>query len=35
LQRLVPPDAWDGAKARHVSHETDAAVRAEWGAEAR
>ncbi len=35
LQRLVPADAWDGAKARHVPHETDAAVRAEWGAEAR
>ena len=35
LQRLVPADTWDGAKARHVSHETDAAVRAEWGAEAR
>ena len=35
LQRLVPSDAWDGAKARHISHEPDAAVRAEWGAEAR
>jgi len=34
LQRLVPADVWDGAKARNVSHETDVAVRAEWGAEA-
>jgi epoxyqueuosine reductase len=34
LQRLLPADAWDGAKARHVSHETDVAVRAEWGVEA-
>jgi len=35
LQRLVPADTWDGAKTRHISHEPDAAVRAEWGAEAR
>ncbi|MBX9589729.1 MAG: tRNA epoxyqueuosine(34) reductase QueG [Hyphomonadaceae bacterium] len=35
LQRLVQADAWEGARARHVSHETDAAVLAEWGAEAR
>ena len=34
LQRLVSADAWDRAKARNVSHETDVAVRAEWGAEA-
>ena len=34
LQRLVSTDVWDRAKARNVSHETDVAVRAEWGAEA-
>jgi epoxyqueuosine reductase len=34
LQRLASVDAWNGAKARNVSHETDVAVRAEWGAEA-
>jgi epoxyqueuosine reductase len=32
LQRLVSETAWLGARACHVSHETDTAVRAEWGA---
>lgn len=35
LQRLVPADVWGGARARYVCNETDAAVRAEWSAEAR
>jgi epoxyqueuosine reductase len=35
LQRLASTDIWNAAKARHVSRETDVAVRAEWGAEAR
>ena len=31
-QRLVPEDVWTDARAKHVAHETDAAVRAEWEA---
>jgi epoxyqueuosine reductase len=34
LQRLVPAAVWKGARAQHISYETDVAVRAEWGAEA-
>ena len=30
LQRLAEPAAQDEAKRRHVGHETDAAVLAEW-----
>lgn len=35
LRRLAGPNLWGESRIRHVSHETDAAVRAEWGAEAR
>ena len=34
LQRLAGPEAWDRAKSWRVGRETDADVRAEWGAEA-
>jgi epoxyqueuosine reductase len=35
LQQLAGPQAWASTRQRHVARETDPAVRAEWGAEAR
>jgi epoxyqueuosine reductase len=35
LAQLAGGEAWESARKRHVWRETDAAVRAEWGAEAR
>ena len=35
LQQLAGAQAWASARKRHLSRETDAAVRAEWGAESR
>jgi epoxyqueuosine reductase len=35
LQRLAEPEAWAADRNRYILRETDAAVRAEWGVEAR
>jgi epoxyqueuosine reductase len=35
LQRLAEPEAWAAARNRYILHETDWAVRAEWGVESR
>jgi epoxyqueuosine reductase len=35
LQQLAEPEAWVAERNRYILRETDAAVRAEWGVEAR